>query len=300
MQKFLAIKLCAIIVILASICFSQQGSAITGESVVGKAREAAGISSSMVLFRIKLHRVLQLNTDDLASANIKAKEMILDNQDEVTVLSPDKLCSIFTSKISLFDGSNTTTNVWNNKKFKQTMESEFNGIRTVRDTTEGISIGSLDGLLSKTNSKKIDVKPNDPKVALSNDLWMSVFPFTLKHPIEDQVKFEFIGRAKAGEQTANFVQVKSVGGHLFQLFFDEKTNNLLLMIEKFKESEKVFETKYYYSNREKRDNILIPTKIKVERKITDTGQTPKTVYEYIEVVGFEVNPEIKKDLFEIK
>lgn len=147
--------------------------------------------------------------------------------------------------------------------------------------------------------KKIDVKPPDKKVVFSNELWQATFPLILMHPIERETKFEYLGRAQAGKQTANLVQTKSAGGHVFQLFFEEKSNILLLMIEKWKESDRDYEAKYYFSSREKRGGVLIPTKIKIERKVTSKGQSPKIAFEYIDVVGFEVNPAIKSEIFKV-
>jgi hypothetical protein len=105
---------------------------------------------------------------------------------------------------------------------------------------------------------------------------------------------------QAGEQIANFVQTTSASGHLIQLFFDEKTSSLLLLINKYSTPDKEFETKYYYSNREKREGILIPTKFKIEYKTTSKGEIPKIIFEYIDVVDFKINPKLDEKMFEIK
>lgn len=300
------LKICTIIFALTSICFSQQtgilkqGSISDGENIVRKARDAAGLSLPITSLRFKLHRLHHIKVDQTAPARIKGNEIITDYQDEVTVLSSDKIRWVSALKDNIVEGnSSIVTSIWNENKYRQISEYEMNGERRVRDTTAAVSIDSLNQLANKTNSKKMDVKPIDKKLVFSNGLWQVAFPFLLTHPIERQTKFEYVGRAQAGEQIANLVQTKSVGGHVFQLFFDEKTSNLLLMIEKWKESDRDYEAKYYFSNREKRGDILIPTKVKVERKVTPAGQSPKINFEYVDVVGFEINPTIKPDTFKV-
>lgn len=299
------VKICIAIFALALICFSQQpgvlkqGSLTDGEDIIRKAREAAGFSLPMTSFRLKLHGSLQISAGQTPTAQIKGNDLIIDSQDEITVMTPDKIRRVSTLKDNILQGSNATTSIWNENKYRQTTEFEINGVRTVKDTTATVSIDSLNQLANKADLKKINVKPIDSKIIFSNGLWKVAFPFLLMHPIERQTKFEYMGRAQAGEQIANLVQTNSAGGHVFQLFFDEKTSNLLLMIEKWKESDRDYEVKYYFSNREKRGDVLIPTKVKIEHKVTSAGQSPKIAFEYIDVVGFEVNPVIKPEIFKV-
>lgn len=77
-----------------------------------------------------------------------------------------------------------------------------------------------------------------------------------------------------------------------------------MMIVSHKETNDRFvgdvEAKYYFSERELINGILIPKKIKVEQKATASGQKPVTGFSNIEILEFKLNPEFKKDLFEIK
>lgn len=218
-------RICAIILVLTSICFSQQTNnskkeMITkGEDIIRKAREAAKLSSSINSFQIKLHQ----------SADYKAPGMdaSIDYQDEITILSPNKI-----RRLSTYNSGGLTRIIWNDTNFKQTSESNRNGQRRVYDTTNGIQLGG--NALNAVKSKKPNVNsPESRATEFSDSLWGLVFPLILTHPIESSAKFEYVGRAQAGDQTANFIQTKSAGGHLIQLFFDEKTNSLLLMIEKY-------------------------------------------------------------------
>lgn len=293
----------AFIVILVSICFSQQThsskqiSLSDGENIVRKARETMGLSSlSTTTFRIKL-RVLQQNT----------KESSIENQDDIEILSLNKIRSVSVSLGTERSGSIkfTGTTTLNEKKFKQTVESEINGQRFVKDITEPVSTDTLNRVLKtdtlKKTGAKSSYKPLDNKTIFSNEIWTMVFPLILTNPIENPAKLEYIGRAKAGEQIANIVKTKSTNGDDVQLFFDEKTSNLLMMIVKGTQPFGDYEDRYYYSNREKKADVLIPTKVKIERKFTpNNGGNQSVTYKYIDIVGFEVNPEIKKDLFDIK
>ena len=300
------LKIFAVIFALSSMCFSQQnknltqGTMVSGEDIIRKARETIGLFSPVTSLRSKINKSVQIKADETAPVRIRGKEITIDDQDEITILSPDKICLIFASKSSLYGGNTTVTSIWNEKKFGQTSETEINGERSVRDTTKGISVEMLNSLLDQTNLKKADIKLIDPKVESIGDVWRLIFPLIFINPFESQTKFEYIGRAQAGEQTANLVETKSPGGHSVQLFFDEKTNFLLLMIEKYNESGKDFENKYYYTDRQKMGGLLIPTKVKVERKVTPTGQSSRTAFEYINIESIEVNPAIKPETFKIK
>ncbi len=285
------------IFILTSICFSQQSSnikqtsSIDGENIVRKAREAAGISAPVSSLRIKLFKSLQIKADEKGAGRTS------DSEDETTILFTDKIRLVSVNKGNSL--SFIITTIWNESKYSQTMESEIFGERRVTNTTESLSTERLNNVLGKTKLKKADISQTDKKVIFSNELWTSVFPLIFISPIESRTKLEFIGRAQAGQQTANLVETKSPNGDPIQLFFDEKTNILLLMIAKGKNPFGDYEDRYYFSNREKKDNVLIPTKIKVERKFTPTGKTSEVSYQYIDIKSFEVNPPIKADLFKI-
>src|SRR5207253_2931893 len=113
-------------------------------------------------------------------------------------------------------------------KFRQTLEFEINGQRQVVDTTNGTPLSSA--ALDAVKSKKTDIKSLGSRAdEFSDSLWALVFPLILMHPIESSAKFEYLGRAQAGERIARAVQTKSATGSVIQLFFDEKTNYLLLM-----------------------------------------------------------------------
>lgn len=299
------IKIFAVIFALASICFSQQadnlnqGNLSDGNAVISKAQEAIGLAASIKSFRVKISKSMQIKADETAPTKIRGQKITIDEQNETTVLPPNKIRSVSISKVSLFNGDTTITSIWSEKRFKQITETEMNGGRSVQDTTKGISVEMLNSLLNQTNLKKVDIKPIDPKITNSEEVWRIIFPLIFMNPFENQAKFEYVGRAQAGEQTANLIATKSPGGRIIQLFFDEKTSSLLLMIEKYNESGKDFENRYYYSDRQKMGDLLIPMKVKVEHKVTPAGQPTHTFFEYINIESVEVNPTIKPDIFKI-
>lgn len=285
-------KICIVIFFLVSMCFSQQTDALKqknlskGEEVIRKAKDAAGLSQSITSFQVKLRA--------FGHHKMQGLETTIDTQVEITVSPANKI-----RILSVFKNGGLNRRIWNQTKFRETAEFDSDdGQRHVVDTTNGIQLNQ--NVLSATKSKKSDIKSPDSKAAaFSDDLWEMVFPLIFNHPLESSAKFEYVGRAQAGEQIANFVQTTSASGRTIQLFFDEKTNDLLLMIEKFKKPGRDFERKLYYSNRENRNGVVMPTKIKIEHKITVTGQPPLTLYEYVDLLGFEPNPTIKPEIFKV-
>lgn len=281
-----------VIIVLTSINFSQQidnsknESLRKGKEIIRKSKETLGISLSMTSFIVKLRSVRNLENQENSSN---------DSQIEIAIFPLEKIRILSISE----DGNVISRSIWNEKKFKQTLESESEGRRYVYDTTNGTPLSQT--ALNAIKSKKSEVKVENPRsVAFSDSLWKLVFPFILRHPIDSSEKIEYLGRAQAGERIASFVQLTTANGRTIQMFFDEKTNYLLLMIEKFKKSEREYENKYYFSNREERSGVLVPTKFKIEHKVTLKGESPITFFEYIELESFEANPKIDNKIFEIK
>lgn len=280
-----------VIFVLASICFSQQTenskseSLIKAESIINKAKEAAGFSESMTSFQIKLR--------NFGNNKIQQIELPIDEQLEITVTPANRIRILTVFKSGL------NRAIWNEKGFKETVEFDStDGQRKVVDVTKGVQLSQ--STLGAIKSKIPNIKSPDSKAAaFSSNLWEFVFPLILTHPIESSTKFEYVGRAQAGEQTAQVLQTTTAGGRNLQLFFDEKTSHLLLMIEKYKGQGKEFVRKCYYSNREKRNGILIPTKVRMEHKVIKPGEDPLSLFYYLDLIDFETNPTVKPEIFKI-
>ena len=72
-----------------------------------------------------------------------------------------------------------------------------------------------------------------------------------------------------------------------------------MMIEKYTYFDGDYEIKYYYSNHELVNDVLIPKKIKVEYRFTPTGKETRVTYKYNEVLDFKINPKFKPNLFDV-
>jgi hypothetical protein len=295
-------KFIIVIFLSASICFSQQNNPIKqpnetdATEIILKSRQAMGLDKSR----------------EISSYLLKFKESILlknnnyDSFEEISLELPDKIQSIFSGNLPVFFQS---TRTWNGEKYKSVSESESaSGQRTVQDMTDierkPVSKAVSDVIGKKSAAALQNSQKTDPKNVFIESLWTSIFPLILSHPFEKKIEFIYVGKAKSNDKTANVVDVKPANGKTYRLLFDTETNYLLMMIVSHKESNDRFvgdvEAKYYFSERELINGVLIPKKIKVEKKATPTGQPPITGFSNIEILEFKLNPEFKKNLFDIK
>lgn len=242
---------------------------------------------------------------DLGSFQLSMKsqsdlgEVVMTDARELSVSLPDKIRSVYTTTKPF---ESIATSLWNGEKYKKFFESvAFDGQRTVRDVTKQDSGSSLEKFVKdKETLEKIKKTTSvDPKARMNDNLWNEVFPFVLSHPFETQAEFRYAGKAQSANGEASIVDTTSASGRKIRLFFDAKTNQLLMMIEKYKFFDGDYENKYYYTNRELTSGVLIPKKIKVERKFTPTGKEAKVTYAYIDVVDFKINPKFKPNLFDV-
>lgn len=227
-------------------------------------------------------------------------EFVILNTKEISVMLPNKILSVYTTTKPL---ESTETSIWNGEKYKKLLEIvTFDGRRNTQDVTNqewGSSLGKFvkdSETLEKIKKARAAI---NPKVRMNDNLWNEIFPLILTHPFETQVEFKYVGKAESANREANIVDTTSQGGRAIRFFFDSKTNQLLMMIEKYNFFDGDYETKYYYSNRELVDNVLIPKKIKVEYRFTPTGKDTKVTYKYIDVVEFKINPKFKPNLFDV-
>ncbi len=301
-------KICAIIFALTSICFPQQTSIIKqqslteGENIIHLSRQAVGLENQKFeSVQYKVKNLLLVKTPD--------GRAIPDFFSEISIVLPEKIQAIYSSgEPFLF----TSTKTWNGEKYKSFFEMEFMGQKTIKDDTnaDGDSdrnkaFGVLEGKIAKDKLAVLkNAKRPDPKKSLIESMWTELFPLILTHPFEKDVKFNYVGKAKANNLTANVVDFKPKNGKSYRLLFDAETDYLLMMIVNYKRNDPFFvgeqEMKYYFSNRELTSGVLIPKTIKVENKQIAAGQPPKITYSNIDVLEFKFNPEFKESLFEIK
>lgn len=101
-----------------------------GEDIIGNAKKTAGLPAQISSFQINFRSVSDLNSPDFANRTFEA-------QNETTALLPGKVL-----RIIRHNEDRLTRFVWNQAKFKQTVELERNGQRRVYDTTNGLSFSS--------------------------------------------------------------------------------------------------------------------------------------------------------------
>lgn len=275
-----------------------------GMEIIADARKAVGIDKADIKsFHFK-SKTLSTTKNEAA-----AKSLSLITTYEVNAAMPDKIQLISLSEApAVFKN----TSVWNGIKYKKISEFDFMGERKVEDITNSSlnaeNLKTLEGRIGKDKVEALKkAGKRDPKESLNNEIWTELFPLILSHPFEQGLEFNYVGRAESANRTANVVDVKPKNGKSYRLFFDSETNYLLMMIESYKVSgdfggafDGDYEVKYYYSNRELIDNVLIPRKIKVEQKVVSAGKEPRIGYRNIDVLEFNLNPEFKKNMFEIK
>jgi hypothetical protein len=250
-------------------------------------------------------KVIGAENIKLESFNLKIKstydEEILDSINELKVLLPDKICIVQNSPKPF---PTITTTIWNGVKYRKFSESEYFGQRMVVDMTNPPSNSRATEIGNKIGKGKAEklksLKRINQREWFYNDVWWKFFGVILMQPFENNLEFKYVGKAKSGDITANIVDVKSKNNRNYRLIFDSATNYLLMMIESFKGDDGGYEVKYYYSNRERKDNVLIPKKIKIENKFIPTGKEPRISYTNIDVLDFNLNPDFKESLFEIK
>jgi len=295
-------RLITVICIFVSLGFSQQSDVIKqsnqteGAKIIHEARQAIGLdeSSEISSYFNKFKKTLLLQNGNMESF------------EEISLILPGKIQAVYGRNSPFFSQS---TRTWNGEKYKSTYESESSsGQRIIRDFTAmekkplPLAVGNV---ISKETATALErSRKSDKKNILKKSLWTSLFPLIFSHPFEKNIEFKYVGKAKSDGKTASVVEVKPIGGKTYRLFFDTETNYLLLMItsEKLKNGRLVrdFETKYYFSERELIDGVLIPKKIKIEKKITFKGKAPIVQFFIIEILDFKLNPTLDEKGFDIK
>ncbi|MFV0390266.1 MAG: hypothetical protein ACK5NT_16110 [Pyrinomonadaceae bacterium] len=280
-----------------------------GNVIVSASQTASGTAG--VKIQSIVYRLRQTLSD---VSNQKGKPLV--SETEIILNLPNKIRTS-TSRLNLSE----SIEIWNGEKFKSLLVIDILGNRSVMDTTnrnsnDTISDNSLSKMEGKIDKKKLDAmksakstKKTDPKVALQSKLWTDLFPLILSHPFESNLQFKYIGKAESKGKFANVVDVTSMTGQTYRLFFDSETNLLLMMTYNRTDNKGDFggafdgyrEYKYYFTNREKMNGLLIPRQIKGETifKPKD-GAEVKHLYTTIEVEELQINPEINESIFEIK
>lgn len=291
------------IFLFASICFAQQKNTLdqsnqtqAGE-IIQNARQVIGLEKmgEVSSYCFKSKKTISLKN----SSNYESFE-------EIKLELPGKILAIYGRDLPFFSW---LTRTWNGEKYKSMFESESaSGQRTIKDVTaqenKPLSKSVSDVIGKKTTAALENSRKADPKNIFTESLWTSLFPLILSHPFEKNIEFKYVGKAKSNDKTANVIEVKPANGKTYRLLFDTETNYLLMMIVSHKEINDRFvgdvEEKYYFSERELTNGLLIPKKIKIEKKATPKGESPVVKFFNVEIVDFKLNPKFSEKIFEIK
>ncbi len=138
--------------------------------------------------------------------------------------------------------------------------------------------------------------PSTPKEEsisyLKEESFPKLFPITLNfwyRPLE----FYYVGVAESKDGRANIIEAATKEQTVYRLFFDEKTNLLLLIVKNSIDGKNnKLEQKFYYSDYKEMDGLLIAAKIK-----TEITQTNGKIIESREIKDVKVNPVFKSDFF---
>jgi hypothetical protein len=127
---------------------------------------------------------------------------------------------------------------------------------------------------------------------LKSDAFLLLFPITLDASWYVPLEFQYIGQAESKDGKAEVIEAVTPTQVKYRLFFDIDTHLLLMMTENWIEESKPTENKYFFSNYQEKEGLLIATKIITERN----GK----VAQEKEIKNLKVNPTFKPGLFEVK
>lgn len=139
----------------------------------------------------------------------------------------------------------------------------------------------------------------DPKQNEINLLQKTKYEaFSLSFPVYlffcEDLSFDYLGVAKSGEQNADILATSIGENYKIKLFFDQKTNLLLMMSAKYIDSKsgEEIEQKYFFSDYNEKNGVKFAHKIIIQ----ENGE----VIEERDIKKIEVNPKIETDFFALK
>lgn len=258
-----------------------------GRNLIQEARAAIGFNS----------KDRPINTITLrVNSAFETGGIQIEKVNELTFAEPNLVRYEETSNYPTYSNFST---IWDGVTFKKTLEMEFAGKRTVNDLTKPQPPSSLfEQSLSKNDLEKAKrALSANPRLQFSDQLWTIIFPIILKQPMDQDVEFIYAGVTESGGIKAHVVDAKTQSGREIRLIFDNTSKYLLMMTVKYLWFDGDYEDKYYFSDRVKMSEIVVPTKIKLEHTFTPTGKQPIISYIYLDVKHFEANAVFKNNHF---
>lgn len=267
-------KVGSILILLFIVCFANaQDKTLTVDVKENKAEQVLA----------KFHKVIskRVNVTD-----IKGFTIISEKSREL---------SVGARKIS--QTSKTETSFALPDKIRQkTLSNQSNTQQEENFTLSGSKFYSKLDVFVNGKLQDFDISNFDKKSLISNlksETFLLVFPMTLDASWYIPLEFSYVGIAESKDGKAEVIEAVSPGKVKYRLFFDTETHLLLLMTESWTNKDnKQNENKYYFSNYQEKDGLLVATKIITERN----GE----VVEEKEIKDLKINPKFKSDLFEVK
>ncbi len=268
-----------ILILFLFICasaFAQDKSADASESQKSESVKKA----EKVLIQAKVAFNKKTEIADIKSLNIKTKSSQqlsiagkkIDGkiEEEFNFDLPNKIQHSFSGDYST--NKSVTTAILNGEKFSSKIDTFVDG--------------KLFNLAANVNTKS---QISD----LKRETFLLIFPIILDASWYIPLEFNYIGIAESKDGKAEIIEAVSSSKTSYRLFFDSETHLLLLMTESWTDKDnKQNENKYFFSNYQEKNGLLIATNIITERN----GE----VTEEKEIKELKINPNFKSDVFEIK
>ena len=143
--------------------------------------------------------------------------------------------------------------------------------------------------ISPENKQKRDAKS---KVEYTRNAFVNFFPLLLRW--NGETEFKFIGNVETKDGQASVLETIMPDKSRWQLFFDQKTHLLLLMVQTSLDGEtnEKVELKYFFSDYKEDNGLFIPYKI--------TSQQNGEVVQEQNLKMLKINPTFKSEIFEVK
>lgn len=158
----------------------------------------------------------------------------------------------------------------------------------------------IEEALSKERVEYLKKNPDElNKLFMEDAFWSSVFPILLTNPLNSDVTYEYVGKAESANQRADIVDVKSNFFRKIRLFFDEKTHLLLMMTKELDRTKSVFTERYYFSNYQLTDGLLVARSVKRESDDVFKDGSAKKTYNppSPNIKEIKINSNLKAGLF---
>jgi hypothetical protein len=259
-----------------------------GQEILNQARKA--IDKGNVLDNLKSFYV---NIDNsLPAGNYNGKE--------VSIVMPDKIREV--SDLGNFK----VFRIVNGGKYSEDSQMTLGGeimpsLRQMGGQPPKPNIPSyIEEVLPKERLEYLKKNPDElNKLMLEAGFWSDIFPILLTNPLNTNVKYEYVGKAESAKQRADIVDVKSNFYRKIRLIFDENTHLLLMMTFELDLAKLTTIQKYYFSNYQLTDGLLVAKTIKQEgEEVFKDGSEKKTYNPPSPVIKeIKINSNQKANLF---